>query len=200
MKKIIITLAIIGSFAIASAALAQSTVSGTLSSGGAAATTSTSTSLSGSVGSGNTLTGTVSPNNTLTGSVGSGNTLTGTVTSTSSSSGGGGGGGGGGNGPPAGFLGGGGGVAVICPNLPGSLYTVPAGYVVLDGDCYPAELIGGSGPGIPNTGSEATSTTPGIPNTGAGGNAGMNLIVLAVSGLVGAFGGFSLYRRQFAKR
>ncbi|HEV3245087.1 MAG TPA: hypothetical protein VG102_01905 [Candidatus Paceibacterota bacterium] len=176
MKKTIIGTAVFCLLALASTAFAQSTVTGTLSSGGS----------SGSTGSGNTVTGTV----------GSGNSLTGTVTSPSSSSGGG-GGGGGGNGPPVSNGGGGPGFTIICPNLPNSLYALPAGYEILNGNCVPIGTVTTT-PGVPNTGGTGT-TVPGIPNTGAGGNAESNDLILALSGLLGATAGITLLRRQFSR-
>jgi|GEM_PF-2675895 hypothetical protein len=180
MKKILISTAIIGLLSVAPLAFAQSTVTGTLSSGSSATTTSTST-LSGSVGSGNSLSGTV----------GSGNSLTGTVTSTSTSSGGGGGGssGGGGNGPPAGGGGGGGsGATIICPNLPNSLFTLPAGYEIINGNCDPVGSV---------LGASTSTVVPGVPNTGAGGNAEENDLVLLASGLIGTFASVALFRKYF---
>lgn len=173
----IINAAIIGLMSIAPAAFAQSTVTGTLSSGG-------TTPASGS---------------TVTGTVGSGNSLTGTVTSPSTSSGGGtSGGGGGGNGPIVGGGGGGGpDTTVICPNLPNSLYTLPSGYEIVDGDCDPIGTVVTT-PGIPNTGTTGT-TVPGIPNTGAGGNAEENALVLLASGLLGTFASVALLRKHLTR-
>lgn len=181
MKKIIISAAVITSLSLASVAFAQSTVTGTLSSGGSSS----------------------SSGNTVTGTVGGGNSLTGTVSSPSTGSTGSGGGGGGGNGPIVGSGGGGGpSTTVICPNLPNSLYALPAGYEIINGVCDPIgttiitpTATGAAAPGIPNTGARA----PGVPNTGAGGNAAENDFVLAVSGLVGAAAGLALARRQFAR-
>jgi hypothetical protein len=174
MKKILITSAVIGLLSMASVAFAQSTVTGTLSSGG-------TTPASGS---------------SLSGTVGSGNSLTGTVTAPSTS-GGGGGDTTGSNGPPAGGGGGGGGgpgTTLICPNLPNSLYTLPSGYEVIDGNCDPIGTVVTT-PGVPNTG----VTVPGIPNTGAGGNAVENDLVLLATGLIGTFAGVALYRRQLVR-
>jgi hypothetical protein len=179
MKKMIMSAALIASFSLVSVAFAQSTVTGTLSSGGTSTTTS--------------------GGNTVTGTVGSGNALTGTVTSTSTTStGGGGGGGGGGNGPIVGGGGGGGpDTTVICPNLPNSLFTLPAGYEIVNGVCDPVGTVVTT-PGVPNTGGTGT-TVPGIPNTGAGGNAQTNDLILTLSGLLGAAAGITLLRRQFAR-
>jgi hypothetical protein len=166
MKKIIISTAVIGLLSFAPLAFAQSTVTGTLSSGGTTPANSTS----------------------LSGSVGSGNSLTGTVTSPST--------GGGGNGPPVGGGGGGGGsdTTIICPNLPNSLYTLPAGYEIVSGNCDPIGTV--VTPGVPNTG----VTVPGIPNTGAGGNAEENDLVLLASGLLGTFASVALLRKYFIRQ
>ena len=183
-------------------AYAQSTVTGTLTSGsGSSTTTATSSS------SGNSLSGTVatSSGNSLTGTVStsSSNTLTGTVVSTSStpssgSSGGTtGGSSGGGNGPPVGAVGGGGGggsdLIDICPNIDGQQPTLPAGYVLLNGQCVP-----GSGTGSVLGASTSTVGTPGIPNTGAGGNAEGNIVLLIISALVTLGAGVTLLRRHIA--
>jgi hypothetical protein len=175
MKKILISTAIIGVLSIAPLAFAQSTVTGTLSSGGTTSTSTGSTSLSGSVGSGNSLTGTV----------------------TSPSTGGGGGSsGGGGNGPPVGGGGGGGSdTTIICPNLPNSLFTLPAGYQIVNGNCDPVGAVLGASTG-PTTG----TSVPGIPNTGAGGNAEENDLVLLASGLLGTFASVALLRKYFVRQ
>ena len=44
-----------------------------------------------------------------------------------------------------------------------------------------------------------TPTTPGVPNTGAGGNAGLNLLLLSSSALLAAAGAGYLYRNQRGK-
>jgi hypothetical protein len=172
MKKILISTAIIGVLSIAPLVFAQSTVTGTLSSGGTTSTSTGSTSLSGSVGSGNSLTGTVTAPST---------------------SGGGGSSGGGGNGPPVGGGGGGGGpdTTIICPNLPNSLYTLPAGYGITDGNCDPIGTVLGASTG--------PVSVPGIPNTGAGGNAEENDLVLLASGLLGTFASVALFRKYFVR-
>ena len=49
------------------------------------------------------------------------------------------------------------------------------------------------------TASTTDATTPGAPNTGQGGDASVNLFLLAVSGLVVVAGGAYLARRAVAK-
>jgi len=177
MKRIIIgTLAFL---AMSSVAFAQSTVTGTLSSGASGTTTGTST---------------------VTGTVGSGNSLTGTVVSTTTTSTGGGGGGGGGsasgsNGPPAGGGGGGGGSNIIdiCANLSGTQSALPAGYVLVNGNCVLAGTTGSS----PGAVLGASTGIPNLPNTGKGGETTGNELVLALSALIA--GGSSLYLFRRAK-
>src|SRR6185437_753949 len=147
MKKIIIGTAIASLLAIASPVFAQSTVTGTLSSNGNN-TTNSSPSVTGNVGSGNSLSGTVTAPSTTGGGT------TGAI----------------GNGPPAGGVSGGGsGQVIVCPNLPNNQFSLPAGYEVLNGKCVP---IPGNGsgtsvtPSAPNTGVSGTSTDPGCPEHG----------------------------------
>ena len=159
MKTTRIIITSLALLAFASTAYAQSTVTGTLSSGA-----SGGSSLSGTVTpSSSTLTGTVTPGT---------NTLTGTVTSPSTSGGSGGGGGGGG--------GGGSDIIDICPNIDGTQSTLPDGYGMVNGNCDPGT---GSTGGTSGGGSVlGTSTeTPSVPDTGAGGDAAATLVLLGIS-------------------
>src|SRR3990167_6203960 len=128
--------------AFASTAFAQSTVTGTLSSGASGSST-----LSGTVGtsSGSTLTGTVSGGGGTTGGGGGGGTT-----------GGGGGGGGGTN------------VVDICPNIAGVQATL-AGDVLQNGNCVLASGTTGGGTTGGGAGLGTSTETPGGPHTGAGG-------------------------------
>ena len=178
MKHSLLLTGVVTTLMFASTAFAQSTVTGTLTSGASGTGTSTGTSLSGSVGT-------------------SSNSLSGTVVATSTSSTGGGGGGGGtsaGNGPPVSGGGGGSGSGTIdiCPNLDGVQSSLPAGYVIVNGNCDPA--------GTAPTGSVlgASTNIPNVPNTGEGGNAQTTILTLGLA-LLGTLGG-SVYLAQGLRR
>lgn len=157
----------------ASTAFAQSSVSGTLSSGA-----------SNPNSSGNSLSGSVAP---------SGNSLSGTVGSSGStgSTGSAGGGGGGGSGSNT---------VDICPNLGGAQSTLPSGYVIQNGNCIVSSTggaggatgsVGGTSAGNPGSVLGA-STGPNVPNTGAGGDVAAALLMLGISALA-AIGGTRLF-------
>ena len=180
MKTTRIIITTLAMLALASTAYAQSTVTGTLSSGA-----SSGSSLSGTVTpSSSTLSGTVSPST---------NTLTGTVTSPSTgSSGGGGGGGGGGNSNPV----------DICPNLDGVQSTLPSGYGLQNGTCVALSGTGtgggtsGGGTGGGGVVLGTTTGTPNVPNTGAGGDAATTLALLGVSAIAAAAGARYLIKQR----
>lgn len=132
------------------------------------------------IDNGGSLSGSVAPGSgSLTGTVGGGSgSLTGTVAPSSSGSAGSSSGGGStgvaSNGPPVGG-GGGSGIIDVCPNLPDTQSTLPAGYELLNGNCDPIGTASGGGSVL------GASTGPGIPNTGAGGDAPQTILTLVLS-------------------
>lgn len=145
-----------------------------------------------------TVTGTLSAggngSSSLSGNVtnNSSSTLTGTVTGGTTTTGGGGGGGGGGSGSN---------ITDICPNLAGTQASLPAGYVIQNGNCVLGST-GGTGTTGGTTGGTGggvlgTSTGPNVPNTGEGGDAAAALVMLGVSAAA-ILGGMRLMKQRAA--
>src|SRR3990167_5644701 len=144
--------------AFASTAFAQSTVTGTLSSGASGSST-----LSGTVGTS------------------SGSTLTGTVTGGGGTTGGGttgGCGGGGGSGSN---------IVDICPNIAGVQATL-AGYVLQNGNCVLASGTTGGGTTGGGAVLGTSTETPGVPNTGAGYPIALLLLAGSAAAVAGSAG------------
>ena len=151
------------------------------------------------------ITGTLTAGATSTGLTGTvtptpgGGSLTGTVVAPT-----GGGGGGGVNGPPVGGGGGGGSNVIdICPNLADVQSSLPAGYVLVNGNCVLSSGTGtGTGGTAGSTGAPTgtvlgeTTDIPNIPNTGAGGDAAGIIVSLVLSSAIAAAAGLML-RRSF---